>query len=234
MLWDNQNSLYIYSMEIAGIYTISFTGSERIYIGSAMNISRRKSQHLYMLRRNIHSNSKLQNYYNKYGEVKFNFNVIECVLDNKEVRPREQYYLDQYYAQEYISSNFKDRRFDDLLLNINPEVDLMRVHWTEDRKKALIQRNKDFIWTDDMRKKSSEMRKGLTQSQDIKDKKRDIMKAKFINIKLSEGRCCPYCSSSDTTKLGQRMNYSKKVLMQRLRCNQCNKGYSEQVKATGC
>lgn len=221
-------------MKIAGIYTISFTGSARIYIGSAMNVTRRKGQHLYLLRRNIHSNKKLQNYYNKYGELNFNFHVLECVLYKEDVRKREQLYLDQYYAQEYISSNFEDKRFDLMLLNISPQVGMEASNWTEERKEALRKRNREFVWTDEMKKVSSDRLKGTVQSEEIRNKKRDAMKSRFVSTKLIENRVCVHCGSYDVTKLGIRPNETKDILMQRLKCNTCRKGYSRQIETTGC
>ena len=131
----------------ACIYKIIFEQSPRFYIGSTNNLYRRKSQHLYLLRRNSHSNPKLQNAFNCYGEENFTFLPVEAILDEKDseyISLREQSYLNEYFAQEFIESGFTDKRFDGLLLNVTPEVNLMRVHWTDERKKALIKRNKAF------------------------------------------------------------------------------------------
>ena len=54
-------------MKTSGIYRIqSKIKSERIYIGSSVNIQSRWYHHLADLRKNIHGNSKLQNHFNKY------------------------------------------------------------------------------------------------------------------------------------------------------------------------
>ena len=56
-------------MIISGIYKIqSIIKPERCYIGSAVNIQKRWRDHKRELRNNKHSNKKLQNHCNKYGE----------------------------------------------------------------------------------------------------------------------------------------------------------------------
>jgi len=78
----------------SGIYQIKRIRSKRVYIGSSQNISKRWSEHKYKLRKGIHQNPKLQNAWNKYGEAKFRFTVLEeCSLDK--LFEREQYYFDQ-------------------------------------------------------------------------------------------------------------------------------------------
>ena len=56
----------------SGIYQIVI--NNKGYIGSTNNFSRRKNEHISLLKRNTHTNKKLQNSYNKYK--KFNFNIL--------------------------------------------------------------------------------------------------------------------------------------------------------------
>ena len=81
-------------MKISGIYQIqSMIKPERIYIGSSVNIHIRWRDHLYMLKKGIHENSKLQNHYNKYGKCDLIFSVvIGCAKDD--LISTEQFYLD--------------------------------------------------------------------------------------------------------------------------------------------
>ena len=64
----------------SGIYQIqSIIHPEREYIGSAVNVRKRRHHHWYSLRKNIHENQRLQNHFNKYGEDDFLFSVLlEC------------------------------------------------------------------------------------------------------------------------------------------------------------
>jgi group I intron endonuclease len=219
-------------MKYPGIYCIRFGLNERIYIGSAMNCSRRKSQHLYKLRRNLHDNPKLQNYYNKYGEELLSFQIIESMVGAslEEVRKKEQKYLNKYFAQEYINSAFSDKRFDELLLNVTPEVNLMRVHWTEERKKLLIERNKTFIWTDDMRKHMSKIKKGKLISKEDKEKRLQSCEKHRQKIRNSRNVICTTCGSNKTRKVGTRLNKTENILMQRFKCLECSKSISIKIK----
>lgn len=67
--------------KIQGIYSIIHIPSGRTYIGSSRNVKRRISAHRNDLKNNRHSNHILQNYYNKYGENVFSFNILFSVFD---------------------------------------------------------------------------------------------------------------------------------------------------------
>lgn len=79
-----------------GIYKIqSITKSNRIYIGSAINIMDRWRKHLNNLKLNKHPNAKLQNHYNKYGISDLQFTIlIECEKEN--LLKIEQSFLDSF------------------------------------------------------------------------------------------------------------------------------------------
>jgi group I intron endonuclease len=81
-------------MAKSGIYKIKFTDSPKIYIGSAIDLVKRRRNHLSDLRTERHPNIHLQRMFNKYGEKQFMFQVIEnCELDI--LVTREQYFIDQ-------------------------------------------------------------------------------------------------------------------------------------------
>jgi len=83
-------------MKISGIYKIqSVIKSERIYIGSAVNIQKRWNAHLWHLRNNKHHTSKLQRHFNKYGESDLMFSILTICLI-KELINTEQFYLDSH------------------------------------------------------------------------------------------------------------------------------------------
>jgi group I intron endonuclease len=61
----------------SGIYKIqSKQKIERTYIGSGVNIQKRWWTHLCELRANKHKNGKLQNHFNKYGELDLQFSIL--------------------------------------------------------------------------------------------------------------------------------------------------------------
>jgi len=81
-------------MEVSGIYKIeSICKPEMVYVGSAVNFIKRRTNHLYELRRNRHRSIKLQHHYNKYGESDLVFSIIEYCLPEFLII-REQYFID--------------------------------------------------------------------------------------------------------------------------------------------
>lgn len=82
----------------SGIYKIVNKLNGKIYIGSAVNLSNRKSSHFSKLRKNKHFNNHLQNSFNKYGKDNFEFIILEeCNVEN--LIEREQYYIDNFKPQ---------------------------------------------------------------------------------------------------------------------------------------
>lgn len=66
-------------MSFIGVYKIINTVNNKIYIGSTtVSFKERYRQHLYHLKKNTHKNTHLQHAFNKYGESKFEFCIIEC------------------------------------------------------------------------------------------------------------------------------------------------------------
>lgn len=76
-----------------GIYRIICTLTEKIYVGSAVNLSERLHHHFSHLRLNNHKNPKLQRAWNKYGEDAFTFEILELVLIPEMLTAREQYWF---------------------------------------------------------------------------------------------------------------------------------------------
>lgn len=78
---------------VSGIYTIFNTLSNKIYIGQAQNIKRRWQDHKSHLRGGYHRNKNLQIEWNIYGELAFEFSVLEyCQIEH--LNEREQYYIE--------------------------------------------------------------------------------------------------------------------------------------------
>lgn len=77
----------------SGIYCITNTIDDRIYIGSCKNFRVRKQEHIRNLNKNTHNNIHLQRFVNKYGIDSLKFHIIEFskIL---ELVNKEQKYLD--------------------------------------------------------------------------------------------------------------------------------------------
>ena len=78
----------------SGIYKITCTANGRFYVGSAVDLAKRKRDHFSYLKRGTHGNQHLQNAYNKYGRKAFKFAVLEHVADVEALIDREQHYID--------------------------------------------------------------------------------------------------------------------------------------------
>lgn len=80
----------------SGIYIIKSIGKpSRFYIGSAINIYKRRQYHLESLHKNKHHSHKLQRHYNKHGDTDLVFNVIQ-LCDKESLITLEQYFIDAY------------------------------------------------------------------------------------------------------------------------------------------
>jgi group I intron endonuclease len=78
-------------MQLCGIYKITNTVTNKIYIGSSSHISRRWNTHKRELSNKTHSNKKLQRAWNKYGSEIFIFSIIEECEKNKLVEKEQNY-----------------------------------------------------------------------------------------------------------------------------------------------
>lgn len=87
-----------------GIYSITNTITNKVYVGSAVNIDLRWKEHLNDLRKNKHHSIKLQRAFVKYGEANFIFDVI-MLCDKSELIVNEQTFIDQLesYKKGYNS-----------------------------------------------------------------------------------------------------------------------------------
>jgi len=85
-------------MDNCGIYCIYFDQHpDKFYIGRSTNLYNRLQNHKSALISNRHINSKLQNYYNKYGMP--NFEIL------KYASPEELNTLEEFYIKEFDSFN---------------------------------------------------------------------------------------------------------------------------------
>ena len=81
---------------MTGIYQIQSTSnSDRIYIGSAVDIHSRWRVHTCQLLNNKHHSLKLQRHYNKYGKNDLVFSIV-ILCDKEDLLVTEQYYIDLY------------------------------------------------------------------------------------------------------------------------------------------
>ena len=90
--------------KISGVYQIINVLTGDKYIGSSVDINRRKRYHRSALRNGDHSNIHLQRAYNKYGKKSFRYKVLlYCDPDNTLVY--EQILLDAGYGDYNIATD---------------------------------------------------------------------------------------------------------------------------------
>lgn len=65
-----------------GVYSIKNKITGEQYIGSSIDLQRRKSEHYSSLRRSSHENKKLQNAFSAYGESNFEYSILQlCSME---------------------------------------------------------------------------------------------------------------------------------------------------------
>ena len=86
--------------KLGGIYSIVHIESNRMYIGSTVLFYKRWGHHRMELRQGVHLNKRLQNFWNKYGEEAFKFDIVETIESpiKENLEQREQYWIDYYQS----------------------------------------------------------------------------------------------------------------------------------------
>lgn len=83
----------------SGIYKIKNLTNCKVYVGSALDLAKRCSNHKSDLNRNRHSNKYLQSAWNKHSSENFVFEVLEYCEKEKLIE-REQCWIN-FYKPEY-------------------------------------------------------------------------------------------------------------------------------------
>jgi len=96
-----------------GVYQIRNILDNKIYIGSTINLRKRKNRHFSMLKLNNHYNIHLQRAYNKYGKENFVFETL--ITCHKAVLVwYEQQFVDKwkpdYNIREKVDTNLRVKR----------------------------------------------------------------------------------------------------------------------------
>jgi group I intron endonuclease len=85
-----------------GIYAISNTLGDHVYIGQSVCLRQRKRQHLSKLSAGKHYNDRMQKCFNKYGMAACEFTVLEY-CNEAELTNREQYWIDQQDRKKLLN-----------------------------------------------------------------------------------------------------------------------------------
>lgn len=147
----------------SGIYAIVNLANNKLYIGSAVKLSTRKSQHLYKLNLDKHTNRYLQSSFNKYGSDYFVFKVVEY-CETKDLIEREQFWINQF-------------DFDNQLYNLNPIAgSFLGFKHSEESRKKRSEANKGKVISEEQRSKISKANKGRIFSKEHRKKMSEAAK----------------------------------------------------------
>jgi len=78
----------------SAIYAIVNNVTRDMYVGSAVAVNRRWNAHLCNLRKGTHHCKHLQNAHIKYGELAFDWEIVQFVDDKSKLIEREQFWID--------------------------------------------------------------------------------------------------------------------------------------------
>lgn len=84
-----------------GIYKIINVINNKFYVGSAVDLKRRKTRHFSELRTGKHNNRHLQAAWVKYGEQAFVFVVVEELPDGADLLAAENVWLKEHVGKDY-------------------------------------------------------------------------------------------------------------------------------------
>ena len=168
----------------SGIYKIqSKCKPERIYIGSAINISRRWTRHRVDLKNNQHSSSKLQRHYNKYGSDDFVFTLLlECNID--ELIEKEQLFIDSYspffncFPKAYSSLGRKIS--DETKRKMSESQKGRKGHAAWNRGKKNVYSNETLNKMSEAAKKRPSPRKGIKNSEEHRKRISEANKGRIV------------------------------------------------------
>ena len=127
--------------QTSGVYKIICHSNNKYYIGSAIDLNKRKDRHFRDLKNGKHHNLHLQRIYNKYGHDSFEFIIIEnCEKDKTIVL--EQDYLNKFINDKLCVNMVATATFGDTLSNHPNKKEIIRKR-TESYNKMLLSIGED-------------------------------------------------------------------------------------------
>lgn len=166
-----------------GIYIIDSFETEKLYIGSAINLSKRTwGGHYRALERNKHANIHLQNHANKYGLKDLAFYIVDT-CEKEELVDFEQWFLDN--IDKEIQFN----------ISLAADAPLRGRKRSEESKRKQSETRKGKPRSEETRRKISESNKGKEGSNRGKkwteETKRKMSEAKKGKPSLMKGKNHP-------------------------------------------
>lgn len=149
----------------AGVYLISNNVNGKCYVGSSIHLTQRRKEHFSRLMHNKHENIHLQNAYNKYGREAFEFEILEILSIDDNIKEnllkREQFWIDnlkpEYNILLVAGSNLGYHHSDETKQKISKST--TGVKKSEEHAKHIREGQKGRVFTEDHKKKLSEAAK---------------------------------------------------------------------------
>lgn len=115
-----------------GVYRIINTVNNKIYIGSTTSgFYTRYTCHKSDLKLNEHHSILLQRAWNKYGELSFDFEILEIVESKLDTLKKEQEYLDKFESYNsnigYNIAKYADGGINNVILNIEQCLEIKNI-----------------------------------------------------------------------------------------------------------
>ncbi len=144
----------------SGIYQITNTTNNKIYIGSSVNIKARWAGHRSDLKNKKHHSKHLQRSWELHGSGAFEFMILEAVEDSELLLEREQHYLDTLkpYEREIGYNNCREA------------ANCLGFKHTEKSKRKMSQSRKGHKHSEETKRKMSEAQKGRVFTQETRAK----------------------------------------------------------------
>lgn len=155
----------------SGIYKITNIINSKFYIGSSVDLQKRKREHFRFLNKNSHGNNLLQKQYNKYGNNNLIFEILENI-DCEKLIEAEQKYLDLYYDNQKQC------------LNLCPTARNMLGFKFSDESKQKMSKSWSTLRKDNLIKQSIENNIYFTPENSSGDKNKFFGKRHFNETKI--------------------------------------------------
>jgi len=185
-----------------GIYTITNIVSNRVYVGSSVNVDVRKSRHFLDLKNGTHANAILQKSFNKHGPQNFVFEVVEC-CETSNLLEREQFWIDKkkescvlYNLSPTASSQLGIRRSEETKRRMSEAKKGRRFSQQTIEKMRIAKIGTSYRKgkkaSDETRKRISEAKKGTI----VSDETRALLSA----IRKGNKNACGHKQSEETVR----------------------------------
>ena len=160
---------------IINVYMIRNKINNKVYIGISQEVNIRLYRHKWLLENNKHPNIKLQNAWNKYGNINFEFTTIATLLSNERDKALDaEAYLINYYDSYHTGYNMSQGYDGSTKIIITEErkLKLSKASKGNQHRKGY----KDSEWH---KQRISETHKGKILSDETKHKISQSKKGKF-------------------------------------------------------